>query len=147
MPKSNVSIVPAAAVIFGATGDLTSRKIVPAFYHLLLNGLLPDDFPIIGFARRPKSDDEFKKDLREALGKFSHTKPVNEEVWQKLAKHIYYFQGELDDPEAYKRLATLLSSLEEGPKIKDNYLFYLATAPSFFGVAAKNLAAAGLSGV
>src|SRR5471030_3535984 len=79
---------PIAAVIFGATGDLTHRKIVPAFYHLAKNGLLPEGSAIIGFARRPKSDEEFRKDLGEALRKFSHTKPVDEAVWEKLSKHI-----------------------------------------------------------
>src|ERR1700734_3399625 len=85
---------PTAAVIFGATGDLTHRKIVPAFYHLAKNKLLAEGSVIIGFARRPKSDEEFRNDLHEALLKFSHTKPVDEEVWKKMAQHIYYFQGE-----------------------------------------------------
>src|SRR5476651_1026435 len=138
-------VPPTAAVIFGATGDLTHRKIIPAFYHLAKNNLLPDDFAIIGFARRPKSDDEFRKDLHEALQKFSHTQPVDEEVWKKLAAHIYYFQGELDDPEAYKRLAEKLKQLPESAKIGGNYLFYLATSPEYFGPAAQNLAAAGLA--
>jgi len=143
--RSQAKVEPTAAVIFGATGDLTHRKIVPAFYHLAKNGLLPDDFAIVGFARRPKSDEEFRKDLGDALQKFSHTKPVDEEVWKKLSAHIYYFQGELDDPEAYKKLAEKLKSLPESAKIGENYLFYLATAPDFFGEAAKNLAAAGLA--
>jgi glucose-6-phosphate 1-dehydrogenase len=138
-------VPPTAAVIFGATGDLTHRKIVPAFYHLAKNNLLPEDFAIIGFARRPKSDEEFRKDLDEALRKFSHTQPVDEEVWKKLSSHIYYFQGELDDAEAYKNLAKKLKSLPESAKIGENYLFYLATSPSFFGVCAQNLAAAGLA--
>ena len=138
-------VPPTAAVIFGATGDLTHRKIVPAFYHLAKNNLLPDDFAIVGFARRPKSDDEFRQDLWDALQKYSHTKPVDEAVWKKIAAHIYYFQGELDDPEAYKRLAEKLKSLPESAKIGENYLFYLATSPEFFGVAAQNLASAGLS--
>ncbi len=136
---------PTAAVIFGATGDLTHRKIIPAFYHLAKNCILPDDFAIIGFARRPKSDDDFRKDLTEALHKYSHTKPVDEEVWKKLAARIYYFQGELDSPEDYKRLAEKLKSLPESAKIGENYLFYLATSPEFFGPAAQNLAAAGLA--
>jgi glucose-6-phosphate 1-dehydrogenase len=143
--KAPPQVQPTAAVIFGATGDLTHRKIVPAFYHLAKNKLLPDDFAIIGFARRPKSDDEFRDDLWKALQEFSHTKPVDEEVWKKLAAHIYYFQGELDDAEAYQRLAKKLRSLPESPKIGENFLFYLATAPNFFGVAAQNLAAAGLA--
>jgi glucose-6-phosphate 1-dehydrogenase len=138
-------VPPTIAVIFGATGDLTHRKIVPAFYHLAKNGLLPEDFAIIGFARRPKSDDEFRQDLEKALLEFSHTKPVDEAVWKKLVRHIYYFQGELDDPESYKKLAQKLKEIPEAAKIGENYLFYLATSPNYFGDAAKNLAAAGLA--
>src|ERR1700761_7563569 len=121
--KTQPELKPIAAVIFGATGDLTHRKIVPAFYPLAKNGLLPEGSAIIGFARRPKSDDEFRKDLFEALQKFSHTKPVDEAVWKKLAAHIYYFQGELDDQAAYKKLAEKLKSLPESKDIKGNYLF------------------------
>jgi glucose-6-phosphate 1-dehydrogenase len=143
--KTQPKLSPIAAVIFGATGDLTHRKIVPAFYHLAKNNLLPEGSAIIGFARRPKSDDEFRKDLYEALLKFSHTKPVDEKVWAKLASHIYYFQGELDQAESYKKLAEKLQSLPESAEIKGNYLFYLATSPEYFGPAAQNLAAAGLS--
>ena len=136
---------PIAAVIFGATGDLTHRKIVPAFYHLAKNGLLPEGSVIIGFARRPKSDEEFRKDLGDALREFSHTKPVDEKVWAEMAKHIYYFQGELDQVESYKKLAEKLDLLPENEKIKGNCLFYLATSPEYFGPAALNLAAAGLT--
>src|SRR5277367_6912559 len=121
--KATPQLPPTAAVIFGATGDLTHRKIVPAFYHLAKNCLLPDDFAIIGFARRPKSDEEFRKDLGDALQKFSHTKPVDEAVWNKLAQHIYYFQGELDDQASYKKLAEKLKSLPESKEINGNYLF------------------------
>ena len=136
---------PIAAVIFGATGDLTHRKIVPAFYHLAKNGLLPEGSVIIGFARRPKSDDDFRKDLGDALQKFSHTKPVDEEVWKKLASHIYYVQGELDQVDSYKKLAEYLKGLKEHEQIGGNYLFYLATSPEYFGPAAQNLKAAGLA--
>jgi glucose-6-phosphate 1-dehydrogenase len=138
-------LAPIAAVIFGATGDLTHRKIIPAFYHLAKNDLLPEGSAIIGFARRPKSDEDFRKDLGEALRKFSHTKPVDEAVWEKLSKSIYYFQGELDQAESYKKLAEKLESLPESANIKGNYLFYLATSPEYFGPAAQNLAAAGLT--
>src|SRR5271155_5906365 len=88
--KAPPRVPPTAAVIFGATGDLTHRKTVPAFYHLAKNNLLPDDFAIIGFARRPKTDDEFRKDLGDALQKFSHTKPVDEAAWTNIASPIYY---------------------------------------------------------
>src|SRR5476651_2311905 len=114
--KETPKLSPIAAVIFGATGDLTHRKIIPAFYHLAKNNLLAEGSAIIGFARRPKSDDEFRKDLDEALQKYSHTQPVDNEVWKKLAAHIYYFQGELDDPESFKKLAGKLKEIPESAK-------------------------------
>src|SRR5476651_1267177 len=83
-------VPPTAVVIFGATGDLTHRKIIPAFYHLMKNGLLPEGFAILGYARRQKTEEDFRRELREALEQFSHTKPVDEGVWKKLESHIYY---------------------------------------------------------
>ncbi len=145
LSKSPTQVPPMASVIFGATGDLTHRKVIPAFYHLAKNKILPEDFAIIGFARKPKSDDDFRKDLHEALLQFSHTKPIDEDVWNKLAQHIYYFQGELDDPTAFQRLAEKLKTIPEHEKIGNNYLFYLAIAPNFFGTVARNLASAGLA--
>src|ERR1700748_3743795 len=94
-PSQAVKVPPAVAVIFGATGDLTHRKIVPAFYHLQKNGQLPEGFAIIGFARRPQTEGEFRRALKEPLDKFSHTKPVDEAAWAKIAPHIYYQQGDL----------------------------------------------------
>ncbi|HEY8965458.1 MAG TPA: glucose-6-phosphate dehydrogenase [Candidatus Methylacidiphilales bacterium] len=138
-------VPPSVAVIFGATGDLTHRKIVPAFYHLQKNGHLPEGFAIIGFARRPKTDEEFRKDLKTALDKFSHTKPVDEAVWKALEPHIYYQQGDLPNAEDYKKLAERIQSLPEAKTFGENALYYLATAPEFFGPVAQNLAAAGLA--
>lgn len=143
--SSRNHVLPTCIVILGATGDLTHRKIVPALYHLRKNNLLPEGSVIVGFARRPKSDQEFRNDLHEALLKFSHTKPVDEALWQELARHIYYFQGDLPDAEAYKKLATFTQGLPESKTFEDRYLFYLATAPNFFGTAAHHLAAAGLA--
>jgi glucose-6-phosphate 1-dehydrogenase len=143
--KNASSIPPTAIVIFGATGDLTHRKIIPAFYHHLKNGLLQDGFAIIGYARRPKSDEEFRKDLKAALDKFSHTKPVDEEVWKKLEPHIYYQQGDLETPADFQKLSDRLGMLEESKSYGGNYLFYLATAPNYFGPVAENLSKVGLA--
>ncbi|HSI86690.1 MAG TPA: glucose-6-phosphate dehydrogenase [Candidatus Methylacidiphilales bacterium] len=142
---SSIAVKPIAAVIFGATGDLTHRKIVPAFYHLAKNGLLPEGSTIIGFARRPKTDAEFREDLKVALEQFSHTKPIDYDVWDKLSQHIYYHQGDLPDLDSYRSLAERLKSLPEAELVKGNYLFYLATAPNFFGDVATNLAEVGLA--
>ncbi|MCS7063308.1 MAG: glucose-6-phosphate dehydrogenase [Methylacidiphilales bacterium] len=143
-PNKN-NLLPTCIVILGATGDLTHRKIIPALYHLRKNGQLPEGSVIIGFARRPKNHDEFRSDLYNALLEFSHTKPVDKQVWQTLASHIYYHQGELTDLEAYRKLATFTQQLPESKSFEDRYLFYLATAPHLFGTAAHHLAAAGLA--
>jgi len=74
-------IEPTTVVIFGASGDLTARKLIPALYHLALEKALPAPYRIIGFARREKTDDSFRAELREALGKFSRTQPVDDAVW------------------------------------------------------------------
>ncbi len=138
-------IHPTAVVIFGATGDLTHRKIIPAFYHLLRNNQFPEGCAIIGYARRPRTDAEFRCGLREALGRFSHTQPVDDAIWEKLAAHIYYQQGDLTDPQGYAALARRLDTLPESAAFQRSRLFYLATAPHYFGQIAERLASSGLA--
>jgi glucose-6-phosphate 1-dehydrogenase len=134
---------PCSIVIFGASGDLTARKLIPALYHLAKEEQMPPDYRIIGFARREKTDESFRQELREALEKFSRTKSVDEKVWQDFAKHICYCQGDITDPTAYKKLEQLLSSFGN-EALRFNLLFYLATMPSQFGEVVEHLHAAGL---
>ncbi len=136
---------PSAIVIFGATGDLTHRKIVPALYQLAKQGRLPEETAVFGYARRPKSDLEFRAGLRAALEQVAHVRPVHAEAWEKLAARIWYVQGDLDDPAGYARLRERLASVPGAALLEDRALYYLATAPSFFGVVADHLAAAGLA--
>src|SRR5258706_4942528 len=82
------TVLPCSIVIFGASGDLTSRKLIPALYHLYKEKQMPPEFRIIGFARRDKTDDSWRKELREALDQFSRTKPVDDAVWQSFSKNI-----------------------------------------------------------
>ncbi|KAB2649192.1 MAG: glucose-6-phosphate dehydrogenase [Verrucomicrobia bacterium] len=131
-------IEPCSIVIFGASGDLTSRKLIPALYHLFKDNQLPPAFRIIGFARREKTDESFRAELRDALGKFSRTKPVDEAVWNKFAEHIVYCMGDLTDQAAYQKLEQRLSSFGL-PELRNNLLFYLAISPSQFGDAVENL--------
>src|SRR5437868_11971257 len=95
---------PCSIVIFGASGDLTARKLIPAFYHLHKEKQMPPDFRIIGFARREKTDDSFRQELRQALDEFSRTKPVDDQVWQDFSKHVVYCQGDMTDSAAYQKL-------------------------------------------
>ena len=95
---------PCALVIFGATGDLTHRKLVPALYNLAHEGQLPQSFAIVGFARRPKTHDQFRTELRDAVAQFSRFQPVNPAVWDALAQAIFYHQSEFADPKGYKEI-------------------------------------------
>src|SRR5436309_14905025 len=98
--------VPEAAcmVIFGASGDLTHRKLLPALYSLAHDGLLPSGQTIIGFARPDYTDDAFRMDIREACNKYARTRPVDEAVWENFAKGLFYVQGDFGDSAAYLRL-------------------------------------------
>src|ERR1700733_7600072 len=84
---------PFSIIIFGASGDLTARKLIPALYHLCKDNLMPADFRIIGFARREKSDESWRQELRTALDQFSRTKPVDDKVWAEFSKNIFYCIG------------------------------------------------------
>ena len=104
LDSSRKVVEPCSIVIFGASGDLTARKLIPALYHLFKENQLPPAFRIIGFARREKTDASFRTELREALGKFSRTKPVDDAVWAKFAENVVYCMGDLTDPGAYQKL-------------------------------------------
>ena len=134
---------PCSIVIFGASGDLTARKLIPALYHLFKEEQMPPDFRIVGFARREKSDDSWRQELREALNQFSRTKPVDEKVWADFAQHIFYCRGDLTESEAYVAMEKKLSSFSN-EALRRNLLFYLATSPSQFGEAVEQLHNAGL---
>lgn len=137
------SVEPCTVVIFGASGDLTARKLIPALYHLALEKLMPQPFRIVGFARREKTDESFRAELRQALDKFSRTQPVVEEVWNTFARNISYCQADISDPVGYTQLRELLDSFPD-EKLRRNLLFYLATSPSQFGEVTAHLSEAGL---
>jgi glucose-6-phosphate 1-dehydrogenase len=130
-------------VIFGASGDLTARKLIPALYHLHKDGLMPAAFRIIGFARREKTDESWRKELREALDQFSRTKPVDDKVWESFSKNIFYCQGDITEEPAYQKLEKQLTGFGSEP-LRKNILFYLATNPSQFGAVVEQVHKAGL---
>src|SRR6476620_2746933 len=119
---------PCTIVIFGATGDLTPRKLVPALYNLAADGELPPAVTIVGFARRPKTDDEFRRDLEEATRKFSR-QGVRDEIWKTFAQSIFYHQSEFGDEAGYKTLVKRLEKIDKERGTRGNRLFYFATAP------------------
>ncbi|MEO0453489.1 MAG: glucose-6-phosphate dehydrogenase [Verrucomicrobiota bacterium] len=132
------SIRPFRLVIFGASGDLTKRKLVPALFGLYHEGSLPEHFEIIGFARREKSDEQFREEMLEGINTFSRFKPVEEEEWSAFSKHISYHQGNFDEKDAYQSLATKLAK-PIGDQEKSLNLFYLSTAPEFFVTCTREL--------
>ena len=134
---------PCSIVIFGASGDLTARKLIPAFYHLAREKQLPPAYRIIGFARREKTDESWRNELRAALDQFSRTKPVEEKAWREFAANLFYCMGDLNDPAAYHKLEELLTSFGNGP-LRENLLFYLAISPSQFGDVIAQVHRAGL---
>lgn len=136
-------IEPCTVVIFGASGDLTARKLIPALYHLALEGALPTPYRIIGFARRDKTDESFRAELREALDQFSRTKPVNEDVWTQFAANVAYCQADISDAAGYQKLKALIDQAGD-ERLKTNLLFYLATNPSQFGEISQHLSQVGL---
>jgi glucose-6-phosphate 1-dehydrogenase len=136
-------VQPGSLVIFGASGDLTGRKLIPALYHLFKDGQLPDPVRIIGVARREKSTEQWRQELRALLDQFSRTKPVDDTVWNRFATGLFYCQGDQTEPATYERLKTVLS--EPGvPALRHNLLFYLATLPSQFAEVTHHLSQAGL---
>ncbi len=143
MPRA-VAPEPCVVVLFGATGDLTSRKLVPALYNLAREGMLLAGFSILGFARRPKTDEQFRADMLDAINKYSRLKPALPEVWRDYGAAIGYHVGNLDDPAAYVSLKQRLELVDRQRGTQGNRLFYLATSPDYFPVIIKNLGAAGL---
>jgi glucose-6-phosphate 1-dehydrogenase len=122
-----LSAPPCALVIFGASGDLTRRKLLPAVYNLALSRQLSDDFAVVGVARRAKPD--FASEMKEQVSRFSRRKPLDEAVWQELAKGLSYVQGSFDERETYARLGEELARLDRERKTVGNRVFYLAVAP------------------
>jgi glucose-6-phosphate 1-dehydrogenase len=128
---------PCTVVIFGASGDLTKRKLIPALYNLAADGDLPSALTVVGFARREKSDDEFRAELEDAAKKFSRQTPT-EELWKHFAGSIFYHRSEFGDDDGYKRLAERLNQIDRERGTGGNRLFYLSVAPSEFeGILAK----------
>ncbi len=134
-----------AVVIFGATGDLTRRKLMPALYRLAYDRRLSAGFAIVGISRRPLSDDAFRDQMREAVQQFSEDTPFDEGVWRAFAAGLFYMSGDIGDGGMFERLARKLAEVEAARHTGGNALFYLAIQPSQYAPAALGLGAAGLA--
>jgi glucose-6-phosphate 1-dehydrogenase len=135
---------PCSIVIFGATGDLTHRKLLPALYNLAADGELPPAVTVIGFARRPKSDDDFRKEMEEAVKKYSR-QTVRDEIWKTFGQSIFYHQSDFADESGFKTLAERLEKIDKERGTRGNRLFYFAVGPDQFEPILKHLKTAGLN--
>src|ERR1700720_1757477 len=135
---------PCSDVIFGATGDLTHRKLIPALCNLAVDGELPPAVTVVGFARRKKNDDDFRRDLEEATRKFSR-QSVRDEIWKSFAQSIFYHESDFGDESGYKSLAAKLDKIDKEGGTRGNRLFYFAVGPDQFEPILKHLKSAGLN--
>ena len=135
---------PCAVIIFGATGDLTHRKLLPAIYNLAADGALPPAVSVVGFARRDKTDEIFRKEIEEAARKFSRQK-INDELWAGFASSIFYHRSEFDNLDGYVALAKRLDELDAQRGTRGNRLFYLSAGPDQFPFILENLRKSGLN--
>ena len=135
---------PNTMVIFGAAGDLTTRKLVPALYNLARGNLLPQDFALVGFAVDDLTDETFRAKVRQDLNEYAES-PEKCEVCDWLIARIFYIKGDFRDAGAYQRLRELLERLDNDFHTHGNHFYYLATAPAFFAEIVKRLGDAGLT--
>jgi glucose-6-phosphate 1-dehydrogenase len=144
--SAEMSGIPAeecVMVIFGASGDLTRRKLVPALYNLAKNNLLPAEFAVVGIARSEKNDEAFRSEMNDNIKEFA-TGEVDPQVWNSLVQRFYYLPGNIQEAATYKRLQDLLQQVDRKHETGGNYFYYLATAPSFFSDIVSKLGESGL---
>jgi glucose-6-phosphate 1-dehydrogenase len=129
---------PTTLVIFGATGDLAHRKLLPAIYNLAHEGALPEGFNLIGISRSEMSDDDYRALARESITTYSR-RPPDEQVLEKLLERVRYVAGTFDEDSVFERLNGELGQFDEEAGIAFNRIFYLSTAPNFFALIVKKL--------
>ena len=135
---------PCVLVVFGATGDLTKRKLMPALYNLASNGFLPTEFAVVGFAREELSHEEFRRQMAAGVRQFGGGE-IDPGLWAPIEQRLYYIGGDFADPAAYGRLRQLLEQVDGECGTAGSYVYYLATPPSVFDVIGNQLGAAGLA--
>ncbi|NIO17252.1 MAG: glucose-6-phosphate dehydrogenase [Deltaproteobacteria bacterium] len=134
---------PCVMVIFGASGDLTRRKLIPALHNLANNDLLPEEFAVVGIARSVKSTEEFRREMDDNIEEFA-TGGVDREAWGALSRRFYYLHGNVNDGGIYEELKNLLRRIDSEHGTGGNYFYYLATAPSLFSEIISHLGSSNL---
>ena len=142
--NSTPKAAPCVMVIFGATGDLTKRKLLPALCNLAQDNLLPKQFAIIGFAGNDQTTETFRKSLTDEIPKYAPAR-IDLKIWDWFVERIYYVKGDFQDPEAYQRLRQQIEDVDKQHSTQGNKFFYLAVAPRFFSPIVKQLGQAGLT--
>ncbi len=130
--RSTRNIDPCILVIFGATGDLTGRKLAPAIYNLGKDGMLPANFACVGFARREKTHEAFREELKQDINEYSRTKPIDEPFWKNFESQVFYHCSEFDSDEGYEQLKHFLAQLDQSHATRGNRVYYLSVQPKFF---------------
>ncbi len=138
-------VPPCSLVIFGANGDLAKRKLVPALFRLAYERRLPAGFAVVGNSRTELSDEQFRDKMHDSVREFLPDTPFDEDLWRNFSESLFYVAGNLKDPALYEALAGRLQEIADSRKTGGNALFYLSTAPRFYGDAFEGLDAAGLS--
>jgi glucose-6-phosphate 1-dehydrogenase len=131
-------------VIFGGSGDLTKRKLIPALYNLAKENFLAKEFAVVGIARRPMTHETFRTQLTQDMKEFA-TGPVDSDLWHWFARRLYYLSGDAQDADTYRRLQELLAQIDQEHGTRGNHFYYLATAPEFFSLIVQHLGTAGLT--
>ena len=135
---------PCVLVIFGVTGDLSTKKVMPAVYDLANRGLLPPGFALVGFARREWKDQDFADIVHDAVKKYART-PFREEVWKQLSEGIRFVPGEIGDTESFDKLKSTIVDLDEARGTGGNHAFYLSIPPGLFPTVVEQLRDSGLA--
>ena len=138
-------VPPCAVVIFGANGDLTKRKLIPALYRLTYERRLTQSFATIGNSRTAMSDDDYRSKMKESVKQFLEDSPFDEDLWNEFAKRLFYVAGDVGSPELYAALKEKLQMVEQTFQTSGNVLFYLSTQPSHYEPVVEQLGAAGLN--
>ncbi|PYY05787.1 MAG: glucose-6-phosphate dehydrogenase [Acidobacteria bacterium] len=134
---------PCVMVIFGAAGDLTRRKLIPALYNLASEQLLSREFAVVGLARAQMTSEQFRDTVSQDIKQFA-TGPVDSDLWEWFVRRMHYVPGDFNDPAAYTRLNEMLLKVDKDHATHGNYFFYLATAPAYFGPVIEQLGKVGL---
>lgn len=142
--RSTRNLDPCILVIFGATGDLTGRKLAPAIYNLGKDGMLPANFACVGFARRAKTHDVFREEMKQDINEFSRSKPIDPSFWKNFESQLFYHQSEFDSDEGYEQLREFLAQLDARHATRGNRIYYLSVQPKFFPIIIEKLSQHGL---